>query len=186
MGAEGTAPIQEITEVPLTCQKCQGILADGTRLKKNTISQIASLPLKDRLGSWEAGLWHPLLETANPEGRVGYGAGRKPTNWTPLSVVPQKHLKQAGCHRGIWDTTTHTRVKIRAKRKMPQELWVPRTWTEMNEAESMTELPLRSPHADGSLNWYTSPPHSGNGGKIHKVSMKRFWNKQGEHSISNL
>lgn len=51
MEAEGSAPGREVREVPLTSQKHQGSLADRIRLQTNTVSQRASSPLKDRLGS---------------------------------------------------------------------------------------------------------------------------------------
>ena len=54
---------------------------------------------------------------------MGNGIGGKPTDWTPQAVGPQKWIKQSWSQAPV--TAAHTRVKIRAKRKTSQELWVP-------------------------------------------------------------
>ena len=68
MEAEGTAPVQEITEVPLTSQKHQESSADGIKLKTNTVRRRAPSPLKARLGSEKQGSGTPYLK-----GRVQRG-----------------------------------------------------------------------------------------------------------------
>lgn len=62
MEAEGTAPVQEITEVPLTSQKHQGSSANGIKLKTNTVRRTAPSPLKARLGSEKQGSGTPSLK----------------------------------------------------------------------------------------------------------------------------
>lgn len=99
MGDKMTVPVLETTESAMDlCQKCQGLLADGTQLKKDIINQTARRPPPFRT-NWvleTQGSAASHLKGQGLEGTVGHGASGKPTQWTPLAVVAQQHFKKSG------------------------------------------------------------------------------------------
>ena len=120
--------------------------------------------LKNRLGSWEAGLCYLLLERAKSWGDIGPRDRWKAHKVDPCGCGGAAVL-QAVTVRGMGDITTHPWVRIWPKKKMHQEQWIPQAQKGISNAEMMKERPPPTPQADRSLTWYTSPGHSANTGE---------------------
>lgn len=105
-GGRGSHQHWEQHTGPSTCQKCQGILADGTRLKKNAISQTASPLLKNRLGCWKEQLWNPCAKAQGAEETAGSGQTESPRPGHPwlqgLSSTSSSHGPgDLWCHHSL-------------------------------------------------------------------------------------
>lgn len=107
----------------------------------------------------------PLIWKGESRGENGQWSRWKAHRLDTQAVGPQKWVKQSWSRAPV--TAAHTRVKIRAKRKTPRELWVPWAPIEIKEAERMTRASTLLPSS-----WWISE-------LIHKSTSLR---KQAEKS----